>query len=142
MRKTETREIGGMPVKVQQHPPLDALELWHELIAEFGDALITVFEGVAKNVDVKTLAGPLMGAFAKLDRAGTRKYLKQILAYAVADVDGRAYELADFDHLNEAFAGNPAGIYKAAYFALEVNYRDFIAGFASGDSAEPKAGES
>lgn len=137
--KTEEKIVSGdVRITVTQFGARRAMELEFRLA------------GIAQGALVRGVLNPqanalplLLGLFANLPAAGGMQLVDEILSQTVATVGGKRVELSKPSALDVVFTGNLNGLHEAIFFALQVNYGDFIAGklFAGSDPDSPEASE-
>ncbi len=114
-RKTESRVIDGMKVRVTQLEPLEA----YPLSLRVGRVALPLV-AADSNFSLPT-------ATALLDAmAGDERLLVDLLRSADAEVDGRIVPLDSRETINAVFTGKLSAMLQAATFAAEVNFRDFF----------------
>jgi hypothetical protein len=139
--KPVTRTLGGHVVEVTPLPARHALTYKFKLLQLLGGPLVDLVRGpiagLLKNVDViKAVVAkstPGVGnldidlstlSAAMFDTLDPEKSTQLIFDFcASARLDGR--ELTE-TVINEVFSGDLTMLYKVFFFALEVNYRDFL----------------
>lgn len=136
--KYEEREIDGLIVGTKQFPAVKGFKLF----AKLGKMLSPVMAhlgALASGKDMKglerllardvTQLGPaLKEAFTQLEEADADKFICDVLSSTRVQVNGKWLDLSAMDRVNAAFEGRMDTMVKAALFALEVNYADFIGG--------------
>lgn len=157
MVRTEEREIDGLRVITTQLDFVRQSRLFARLGRLLGESMVDVVLVLASaaakggkaaamdvlgKVDLRELAPALKAAFDKLSEEEHDQLLLKILAGTEVIVDGRKSDLLSLDKLNRAFDGRLAAGWKAAWFALEVNYADFFTGGSGGSDAPRSPTES
>jgi hypothetical protein len=77
-----------------------------------------------------------MALASNLDDAKTDHYMRRIFEHTIVTVGQHAYDLTDQVQFDECFSGRLPVVYKAAAFALEVNFRDFFPGSKGANAAK------
>lgn len=152
--KYEEREIDSMVIGTKQFPAVKGFKVFTKIgkmltpiFAHLGPAVVgkdvrNLEKVLAK--DISVLAPALQAAFVQLEEAEADKFIVEILSATRVQVQGKWLELSDLAKVNAAFEGEMATMVKAAVFALEVNYADFIGGVfrqspsSSGEAREEK----
>ncbi len=123
--KSESREYGGVRIHVQQLPPIQA----YGLIPELGQIIVPLFaSGLSLKDDVGKLAGPVMAALMKLSANELTSLTKRLFKGCYAVVNDSKVDLHTDSGINDAFSGKLLELFQTLYFALEVNYKDFLFG--------------
>lgn len=137
--KTETKTIDGLDVRVTQFGARRAHRLNFRLLRLLGPTLLPI--AARGEIDLGNL--DLGAALASLDEREAEPLLLEVLAGTQVVVDGRVLDMNRPEMLDAAFDGRLLTMYKAALFALQVNYGDFIGALravpaAAGAAAEGK----
>jgi hypothetical protein len=159
MIETKTKTIDGLTFMSTQLPPLKAYPLAARVAAivmpafaklmgsglDFGDADKFLSQDASK---LAPILGPLLEALGKAENEDLPQKLLVGTTVQMPDDSGQmsVLSLASPEGINRAFQGKGLLIYKAMWFAVEVNFADFFAGAskstptkASGADAKAKA---
>lgn len=117
MKLSETREIDGLPVRVNQLPVLRQGRIAARLVRELGGA----FTGAADDASGFAKAAALL-----LDNQAPSSPLMELLSTVAVEVDGKLKELSDEPSINGALRGRLGTLVEIVGFALEVNFTDFF----------------
>jgi hypothetical protein len=148
VRRVETKEIDGISITTEQLRPTRAYRLAWRLVKVLGPVLGQFIPAAAADgasmrdvVGAARKAGPaLLGAaFAEIDDDAIAGALtSELLSLTTATLDGKRYELAREDARDTVFDGRLPALFRAVWFALEVNFADFfVDASSSGGSPEP-----
>lgn len=155
MSETKTKKIDDLTFHSTQLPPLKA----YPLSARVAGILLPVLSKLSESglVDMdpdKFLAqdaskilpvlAPLLEALAKKENEDLPQKLLMSTVVELPDASGDLTRLSLItpEAINRAFTGRGMTLYKAMWFAVEVNFRDFFAGALSGAQTKaPRAAE-
>lgn len=141
MIETKTKQIDGLTFHSTQLPPLKA----YPLAARVAGILVPVLSGLMEaglsDMDadkflaqdaqkVLPVLGPLLDALAKKENEDLPQ---KLLAGTAVDFPGADGELSRIslitpEAINKVFQGRGMALFKAMWFAVEVNFRDFFGG--------------
>lgn len=136
MLKTECETIGGLQLTCTQFSPLPHGYVLGIKVANLLAPLLSMLGGNVNallSTDVMTLGpivGSLLGQLAKPEHA---KLPVELLSGTVADVPDESGELTrisltDQAAINATFGGKLPAMLQAMWFAIRVNYLDFMPG--------------
>ena len=137
----KNKTINDKPVTVKQFPAVYANRLFAQVIKYFGSGLFSLLlqlkEGSRSvfDFDEKEVSGIVNEFSSKLVPEEWQDFCVHCLAYSSVNgqmIDGE-------DSFNQAFSGKLLFMYKVLFFALEVNYGDFLGESGFGVTPKPPA---
>ncbi len=131
MRKDESRQFGEYTINVQQLPAMRAWKLSARLGKDIGPALAKVIDILGgkslANVDGAALSSALTALFENLTENELEYITRTLLDSATVIVGGKNVALMSvFDVI---MMGRVDDIAKIVWFAIEVNFGNFLSGF-------------
>jgi len=125
--KTEERSIRGLRVITTQLTPTRSFLLLPKIGAVLGPALSKLQSGdMALDDDISVLAPVLGEAFMRLSEVNAKDLMCSILAGTSVNTGEELLPLFDGKNIDAAFAGNFKALLETMWFALQVNYSDFL----------------
>lgn len=123
--------IDGQTLTVQQMPGMLAMKTWPRVLKVLGSALKKLPAGVTMGggidqfmaLDAAALGDMIVEVCERLTEDELEELSKRLLAEAWLDKE-EALTAIDIGK----FKGGVFGIYRALWFAIEVNYRSFLSG--------------
>ena len=135
--EAKEKEIDGLRFTCVPFAAMRATKLSARLGRLLGPSFSPLAYAVSKHGEqldddvLLTLAGGVLGTtMEKLDDDTAEATFLAILAGTSAVVDGKRVDITDVQEFDRVFTGRNPTVFKAAYFALGVNY----AGFTEGSS--------
>jgi hypothetical protein len=145
MIETKTKTIDGLTFMSTQLPPLKA----YPLAARVAGILLPMFSKLASSgiklddaeaffktdsAKLLPILEPLLEALAKKDNEDLPQKLLAATTVQVPDETGQLtlISLLTPEGINRAFQGRGMTMFKAMWFAVEVNFRDFFGGALKG----------
>lgn len=142
--KSETKEIDGMSVTVQQYAAIRQSLLLVSVAKIFGPALAAITSGKVKNMDdvmKMDITALLLPMFLRLDPGDAKSFICEALAGTTVVYEGAAVTLANEAKIDLVFSGRVITMYRVIGYALQVNFADFgeaarASAAARGDQAD------
>lgn len=130
MRESQSKEIAGLGVTVQQLPATRSLLLMHRLGRAVGPAMAKAIGGnklaglKLADLELSGIGEAVQMLFDRFTEQDLTHTLKELFESATIS-DGTA-QLPFLRTMDDKFAGKPEALIQAVGFALEVNYGNFI----------------
>ena len=140
--EVKTKTINDRPVTVKQFPAVYANRLLAQVIKYFGSGLFSLLVQLKDgsrsvfDFDVKEVSGIVNEFSSKLVPEEWQAFCLSCLAYSSVNEQ----KIDNEDSFNQVFSGKLLLMYKVLFFALEVNYGDFLgeSGFGVTPKPQPK----
>ena len=133
MRTSHEKTIDGVTLTLRQLPAMRAMKFFRVLVGCFGPAMMQM-TGESGGEDGGSLSSAIDKLMMELSEDMLQKVIDTLFLDALVEQNGSNKNLMGaggaFDLV---FQGKIFTVFKFLYFALEVNYGDFIEGFNSGD---------
>lgn len=130
MLKKETRTIDGLDFATMQLPAMTAFGL----IPRLGRVVAPTLSKLSGMNGADDVGPALAELFSKLDPAEAQSLARDLLRATTVTIDGKTLTLDSDAKIDIAFGGRLTTLLKAAWFAVQVNFADFLeaASVASG----------
>lgn len=124
--KTETETIDGLEVSCTQFPAMRSLGLMTRLGNALAPMLAVLPAGTSLDSDATDVAPALGHALGALKPEEAQALVRDVVAGTSVIVDGKRVELTDGARIGVVFDGRLGALLQVAWFAIRVNFADFI----------------
>jgi hypothetical protein len=129
MIESKTIEIDGATYTVAQLPAFKALKLKWRIMQAIGPSAAKLIAAIVgggglARLETDELAPAAKELFDRLSADDLLSFARELLGPATVMADGKLAHVLDVFDIH--FAGKLASVYRLIWFALEVNYGDFL----------------
>jgi hypothetical protein len=143
MRRAESKEIDGFVFHVTQLPGMRGVKLWHKLVRTAAPAVLKSLGGAnasklnLANMDVAALAEGAQILFQSFSESDLEQLIRTLFETAILEHEGQKLPLMQV--FDDKLSGRVMTVLKGVWFALGVNFSDFLPELRAVGAAAPES---